>query len=474
MKQLSRALKERDEARRGRDEALAFQAASNEILAAISRSTSDAKPVFDAIVDCVRRLFGTRYVAVFLVKGEELHLAAAKSDAHFEREKAAVFRRFRDSFPQRIDWGGFTGKALRSGKVSQIAPIIGNPKATPQAVKLAKQFGYNAMLVAPLVRDGKAIGAIGTTRPEPEPFAARELALFKAFAAQAVIAIENARLFNETKEALERQTATSEVLRVISGTPADPQPVFEAIAQSAARVFNAPHTGVALVEGDALRLRATAGRVDPRGQMLIPFDGTSSSGSALLERRIVDVPDTEAVGAPPFARDSGRAVGFRAIASAPMLREGKGIGAITVMRAQPGALTDKQRQLLQTFADQAVIAIENARLFNETRRRSSSRPQAARSSGHQQLAQRPASGVRRDLESHAPCDAHSACLTSSRTRTAAPSRSAAAARSSPSGCSSAAPSSPLPRWPTSSPNAGPFTFPTQGKDLASRRATRTR
>jgi GAF domain-containing protein len=365
---LSRALKERDEA-------LAFQAATEDILTAISRSTSDAKPVFEAIVRSVPRIFGTRYVAVFLVKGDELHLAAAKADADFEKRRAAVLRRFRDSFPQRIDWRGFTGKALRSGKVSQIAPIIGNAKATPQAVELAKEFGYNAMLVAPLMRDGKAIGAIGTTRPEAKLFDARELALFKAFAAQAVIAIENARLFNETKEALEQQTASSEILRVISSSPTDLTPVFDAILASAMQLCEAHLGTFNLYDGEWLRTVAQRGGspqfakwVRERGP-LKPDGGATYL--AIAERRAVQIADVrEAPGyreSKPNIRKFVDLGGVRTFLAVPLLKKGKVTGTIGIYRPEVRPFTAKQIALVSTFANQAVIAIENVRLFNETK-----------------------------------------------------------------------------------------------------------
>ncbi|HEX6266908.1 MAG TPA: GAF domain-containing protein [Burkholderiales bacterium] len=364
---LRRALKERDEA-------LAFQAATDEILTAISRSSSDAKPVFDAIVRCVPRLFATRYVAVFLVKGNELHLAASKGDVQYERRRAAVFRRFRDSFPQPIDWKGFTGRALRSGKVSQIAPIIGNPKATPQAVQLAKEFGYNAMLVAPLVRDGKAIGAIGTTRPEAKLFDARELALFKRFAAQAFIAIENARLFNETKEALERQTATAEVLQIISRSTFDLQVVLHTLVQSVARLCQADHAWLFRREGDGFRWAASFGHSAEDhariknymlAQEVMP-SRKSLVGRTALEGRPVQIVDVQAD--PEYQWSEAQVVGhYRTTFGVPLKRGGETIGVLALTRSQVQPFSENQMDLCQVFADQAVIAIENVRLFNETK-----------------------------------------------------------------------------------------------------------
>jgi GAF domain-containing protein/anti-sigma regulatory factor (Ser/Thr protein kinase) len=355
--QLRRALKERDEAR-------AFQTATEEILTAISRSTSDAKPVFDAIVRNVPRLFDTRYVAVFLIKGEELHLAAAKADAAFQRRHGARFRRFQESFPQRIHWGGFTGKVLRSGKVSQIGPIIGNPKATPQAVQLAREFGYNTMLVAPLMRDGRAIGAIGTTRPGVKLFSAKDLALFKAFAAQAVIAIENARLFNETKEALERQTATAEILKVISASPTSTQPVFDSIVNNCGILFKDSRVALWLISEGRLLPRASTGYMP--GPM--PLDRESVVGACALEARTLHLADLRS-GAEqhPRIKQLGLKHGYLSGVFAPLLREGHAIGAISLLRRELGAFSDREVALLGTFADQAVIAIENARLFNETK-----------------------------------------------------------------------------------------------------------
>ncbi|HET7297325.1 MAG TPA: GAF domain-containing protein, partial [Burkholderiales bacterium] len=357
VEQLRRALKERDEAR-------AFQAATDEILTAISRSTSAAKPVFDAIVRNVPRLFDTRYVAVFLIKGEELHLAAARADATFQRRHGARFRRFQQSFPQPIHWGGFTGKALRSGKVSQIGPIIGNPKASLQAMKIAKEFGYNTMLVAPLMRAGKAIGAIGTTRPGVKLFSAKELALFKAFAAQAVIAIENARLFNETKEALERETATAEILKVISASPTSTQPVFESIVNNCGVLFKDSRVALWQISEGRLLPRASTGYMPEP----MPLDRESGIGACVLESRTIHFADLR-LGAVqhPRIKQLGLKHGYLSGVYAPLLREGQAIGAISVLRRKLGAFSDKEVALLGTFADQAVIAIENARLFNETK-----------------------------------------------------------------------------------------------------------
>ncbi|HEX6296850.1 MAG TPA: GAF domain-containing protein, partial [Burkholderiales bacterium] len=351
-------------------QSLDFQGATGGILASISRSVTDAQPVFEAIVDSVLRLFGTRYAAVFLIRGEELHLAASKGDPDFEKRRLAVFRQFRASFPQRIDWSGFTGKALRAGVVSQIAPIIGNPEATPQAVQLARDFGYNAMLLAPLMREGKAIGAIGTTRPEGEPFDAKQLALFGAFAAQAVIAIENARLFNETKEALERQTGTAQVLSAISGSPTDVAPVHQAILENATRLCEASFASVFLYDGEYLKAVAHLGASPAFAKHLdenrLRPSRETATRRAALEKRIVQVEDL--LNDPEFAPGQAhRAENARTVLSVPMLREGALVGVITVWRREPRRFSDQQVGLLKTFADQAVIAIENVRLFNETR-----------------------------------------------------------------------------------------------------------
>jgi GAF domain-containing protein len=219
-----------------------------------------------------------------------------------------------------------------------------------------------------MLREGAPIGAIIIRRTEVRPFSDKQIALLKTFADQAVIAIENARLFNELKESLEQQTATSEILGVIASSPTDIQPVLDIVAENAARLCDANDARIMLVEGEVLRPAAHYGPIldPPRG------DGTPISrhwpaGRAVIDRQTIHVHDMEAVVEAEFPESKSRQPlsGVRTILVTPLLREGLAIGVLNIRRIEVQSFTDKQIKLLETFADQAVIAIENVRLFQE-------------------------------------------------------------------------------------------------------------
>ncbi len=225
-------------------------------------------------------------------------------------------------------------------------------------------------------RDDHIVGVITVTRAAVGQFADKEVDLLQTFADQAVIAIENVRLFNETQEALARQTATSDVLQVISGSPTDVQPVFDIIAERAAALTDARYCLVTRLDGDTLQLVALhgvneAGTAALRAAWPQPLqESTAISARAIRERRVVNVADLLALADDEYAPVMKRAcelAGFRSGLSVPLLRDQQVIGAITVNRAETGLYADKEVALLQTFARQAVVAVENVRLFNETR-----------------------------------------------------------------------------------------------------------
>src|SRR5262249_6765875 len=216
---------------------------------------------------------------------------------------------------------------------------------------------------------GNAIGAIAVRRQQVEPFSDKQIALLKTFADQAVIAIENARLFQELKESLEQQTATSEILGVVASSPTDIQPVLNTVAENAARLCEAIDTQIVRLDGDILR------HVASYGSMPTPYDVSESrqatrghvGGRAVIDRQTIHVHDvtTEFDSEFPQSRELQGRTGARTILATPLLREGMPLGAIVIRRTEVRPFTDKQIALLKTFADQAVIAIENVRLFQE-------------------------------------------------------------------------------------------------------------
>ena len=347
-------------------EALERQTATGEILSSISGSMTDAKPVFDAIVRNLLRLFGTRFAAVVLVRDGKLEMAGIEGEQGYE----SLLKRF----PVPVDEQTLAGRVALAGEVMQFAPMVGNPAVPPASERFAREFGFNSQIAAPMIREGKVIGVIVTAHRDAMPFNDKQIALLKTFADQAVIAIENARLFNETKEALERQTATAEILRVISSSPTDTQPVFDAILHSATRLCDA-ETGILFrYEGGAYQAIAT--RIpDPEYAALFKEarrpGPKSGLGRLAKEKRPVHIPDILEDDAyregDPLRLETARLGKVRTWLGAPMLKEGELTGAIVIYRKEPRAFGDQQISLLQTFADQAVIAIENVRLFNETK-----------------------------------------------------------------------------------------------------------
>jgi GAF domain-containing protein len=344
-------------------EALERQKATGEILASISRAIDDTQPVFDAIVESLRRLLNTHYAVVSLIEdGKGMWKAMSGDKRVTDRIKAA--------YPWPVnDERRLVSRAIRSGEVVQLCPLAGNPEAPEASRQIAFESGYDAILVAPLVRADRVIGYIVTTRAEAIPFDEKQVALIKSFADQAVIAIENARLFNETKEALARQTATADILRVISSSMTDAQPVFETVAESAVRLCEADKAFMFRFDGEVLRAVVAYNASQELREFVernpIRPGSHSAVARAAVERRTVHIPDVMAD--PNYTYGAKNLDPIRTVLTVPMLKGEELLGVITIYRLEVRPFTDKQIALIETFARQAVIAIENMRLFNETK-----------------------------------------------------------------------------------------------------------
>jgi len=345
-------------------EALEREKATGEILRVIGSSPTDVQPVFETIARSGVSVCAALGCAVFVIDGDMLRVAAT----HGIRPERV--ERFRDEYPMPLSAEIDTAQTVRKLRLFHLADIEHNPKATANDIEYARLAGYRTRLMVPMVRGNSALGLIAVTREAPTPFTDQQVELLETFANQAVIAIENVRLFNETKEALEQQTAAAEILRVISISPTDVQPVFDAIVASATRLCEATFSAVHLFAHGQLSIGSMEG-VDPAGIAAArrtfprPAARDTAAGRAVLDRRLVHIADVR--GDASYTYPEHEALEIRSILAVPMLREGITVGAIVVWRSEVRPFTDKQIALLRTFADQAVIAIENVRLFNETK-----------------------------------------------------------------------------------------------------------
>ncbi len=355
-------------------ETLEQQTATGEILRAISSSPTDAQPVFDTIARSAMRLCEGSFAVVSRYDGAFLHLAA---HAHATAEGVDVMRQIFPTRPSRIN---LVGRVILTGAVVHVPDVQADAEYNPA---LSQTLGNRSSIAVPMLRDGQPIGAIMVGRLEVRPFSDTHMALLKTFADQAVIAIENVRLFTELEarnqdltEALEQQTATGEILKVISGAQTDAQPVFDTIVKSVVRLCDGVFTTVFRFDGSVIYPVAHHHTVTSAGLEVfervypMPPGRASVVARAVLDRAVVHVLDVDSdAEIPPASRELARAVGYRSILGVPMLRDGNPIGAIGVGRravnGQARPFTDKEIALLQTFADQAVIAIENVRLFKE-------------------------------------------------------------------------------------------------------------
>ncbi len=355
------------DANRDLTEALEQQTATSEILRVMSQSPTDIEPVLDTLVRSATRFCGASDAVIFLREGDALRVAAHHGPIAQDTRRLRPLR------------GTAAGCSLLERRTVHVADLQAEVQDFPEGSTFARQLGHRTALSVPLMRESSAIGVIQLRRAEVNPFSDKQIALLQTFADQAVIAIENVRLFKELEarnsdltEALEQQTATSEILRVISQSPTDVQPVFDAIAREAMRLCSASYGVVGRYDGQLLHLAAHE-HVLPEGVEAMkrlfptPPSRATTSSRAILERAVVHVAD--ALADPDYDKSVASGLHNRSVLAVPMLRNGEPIGSISVGRLEPHPFSDTQIVLLQTFADQAVIAIENVRLFKELEER---------------------------------------------------------------------------------------------------------
>src|SRR5215831_15643286 len=366
---------ENEELRRSRDTAIEQQTATSEILRVISGAPADLQPVFDTIVRSATRLCGGNFGLVLRFDGTLLHLAA---HCNVPSEGVQALHRL---FPRPLDEASLSARVLRDRRTYQLADVQADA-ATPAVVsRMSQLIDYRSEIVVPMLRGSTAIGTLSIARSVGGLFPDEQVELLQTFADQAVIAIENVRLFKELEARNRDLSATSEILQVISRSPTSVQPVFEAIAESAARLCEAADVSVWFrQDGDTIRLAARHGSTIPTGRVgefTLPIDRGTSPGRAVLEGRTIHVRDMQTeIDEFPEGSQFARQFGYRTSLSVPLMREGVPLGAIHLRRTEVQLFSERQIALLQTFADQAVIAIENVRLFTELQEKNSALTEA--------------------------------------------------------------------------------------------------
>ena len=353
-------------------EARVQQAATAEILRVIASSPTDATQILQSIATTAAEICDA---AIGMVSRIDDAFRCRVIAHHGPMPRAVIDLLHRDWITR--DRGSVAGRVALDRVPVQIEDVLADPEY--RLAEHQRLAGYRTIMAAPMLRNDHLLGIVTVFRTEVRPFTEQQIALLEAFADQAVIAIENARLFealeqrtNELTLALEQQTATSEVLRVIASSPTDAQPVLDAVVQSALQLSNSLHGLLWLREGDAMRVTVAVDAPVPTGQTIVtspvgvvaPVVPETLAGRVLLDRRTIHVPDRSD---PAFAVEFPRS-GYRtSIASllVPLVREGDGIGVLALEPEAARPFTASEVALLETFADQAVIAIETARLFQE-------------------------------------------------------------------------------------------------------------
>jgi signal transduction histidine kinase len=344
-------------------------------LSSIAGSRGELKPVFDIILASANRLCEANYGTMYLREGDRYRATARQGHLPATAEQKWWSG---ELFQPRPDVP--FGRAVAGGRPVLVDALANEPAYRdhdPWMIAGVDEAGIRSMCAVPMMKDAELVGVMAFYRRAVRPFTEKQIALVENFAAQAVIAIENARLLSELRESLEQQTATSDVLRVISSSPGDLEPVFHAMLENATRICEAKFGVLSLKEGDRLRvvamhnpppayaeLRRREPTWIPTGQM------GRIAAQAAASKQAIQVPDLAAYGNDdPLIRDFATTTGARSLILVPLLKEGEVIGTSAIYRQEVRPFTDKQVELLTNFAAQAVIAIENARLLGELRQR---------------------------------------------------------------------------------------------------------
>jgi GAF domain-containing protein len=344
-------------------EAWEQQAATAKLLQVISRSSFDLQTVLDTLTQSAAQLCEAELASIYRPKGEAYYWATSYG-------YPAEFTEYMKSYPMTPGRGTAVARVLLEGRTVRISDVLADPHYT--MLEAQKLGGYRALLAVPLLREEATIGVFSLARRIPLAFTDKQIELVENFAAQGVIAIENARLLNELRQSLQQQTATADVLKVISRSAFDLQTVLDTLTKSATQLCAADRCVIFRRDGDLYRMAENYGFSEEAERYAVehpmrPGRG-SATGRVALEGRAIHTPDVLADSEYTLT-DYQKKFGYRTVLNVPLLREGTTIGVLALTRDEVNPFTEKQIELATTFADQAVIAIENVRLFDEVQKR---------------------------------------------------------------------------------------------------------